>query len=36
MIVKEKQISTSSDPRVRAGEEAEVVTSCDHLAKLKI
>lgn len=25
MIVKEKQFSTSTDPRIRAGEEAEIV-----------
>lgn len=28
--------STSTDPRVRAGEEAEVVANCDHLAKLEM
>jgi ankyrin repeat protein len=36
MIVKEKQFSTSIDPRVRAGEEADMVANCDHIAKLKI
>lgn len=34
--IKGTQRSTSTNPRIHAGEEAKVITSCDHLAKLEI